>query len=238
MKNKNKNLLKNTKLKLILKTISTTLSLIIIYFIINNIIKNPDSINSIVSSANTFGPILLILLMVLGIIFTPIPYFILIITAGYLYGLWPGAIYSYLAQVLAAASVFTLTKTLNIKITNKTHEKYRGKVAKNKKILYLMYIFPVIPISVTSIISASSNIKWRSFLKIILISFIPGTLFFTFFGNTLSTKNIIIVTSFLLITLIALIFFIKKLNLKLISKKILRKISHKLKLKKLMVLKR
>lgn len=224
---------KNNKLNLFLKILASTTTIVLTYFIVKSFVQNTSSINSIVSSANAFGPILLILLMILGIIFTPIPYFLLIITAGYLYGIWPGALYSYLGQVLAAIGVFTFTKFINIKIRNKTYKKYQGKVNRNKKILYLMYILPVIPISVTSIISASSKIKWKSFLKIVLISFVPGTLFFTFFGNTLSTKNIIIVTSFLLITLIALIFFMKKFKLRLISKKILRKIFHKRKLKKI-----
>jgi len=230
---KNIILSKNNKLNLFLKIIASATTIILIYFLVKNFIQNTSSINSIVSSTNTFGPILLVLLMILGIIFTPIPYFVLIITAGYLYGVWPGAFYSYIAQILAAIGVFTLTKFLNIKITNKTYEKYQGKVSRNKKILYLMYALPVIPISVTSIISASSKIKWKSFLKIILISFAPGTIFFTFFGNNLSTKNILFISLFLLITLVALIFFMKKFKLKLINKKILAKIFHKNKSKEI-----
>ena len=233
MTKKNIILSKKNKLNLFLKIIASATTIILSYFLVKNFIQNTSSINSIVSSTNTFGPILLVLLMILGIIFTPIPYFVLIITAGYLYGVWPGAFYSYIAQILAAIGVFTLTKFLNIKITNKTYKKYQGKVSRNKKILYLMYALPVIPISVTSIISASSKIKWKSFLKIILISFVPGTIFFTFFGNNLSTKNILFISLFLLITLVALIFFMKKFKLKLINKKILAKIFHKNKSKEI-----
>jgi len=233
MTKKNIILSKKNKLNLFLKIIASATTIILSYFLVKNFIQNTSSINSIVSSTNTFGPILLVLLMILGIIFTPIPYFVLIITAGYLYGVWHGAFYSYIAQILAAIGVFTLTKFLNIKITNKTYKKYQGKVSRNKKILYLMYALPVIPISVTSIISASSKIKWKSFLKIILISFVPGTIFFTFFGNNLSTKNILFISLFLLITLVALIFFMKKFKLKLINKKILAKIFHKNKSKEI-----
>lgn len=234
MTKKNTILSKNNKLNLFLKMVISSTIIILIYLAVKTFIQNPSSINSIVSSANTFGPIVLILLMVLGIIFTPIPYFVLIITTGYLYGVWPGAFYSYIAQILAAVGVFILTKSLNIKITNKTYKKYQGKVNRNKKILYLMYALPVIPISVTSIISASSKINWKSFLKIILISFAPGTIFFTFFGNNLSTKNILFISLFLLITLVALIFFMKKFKLKLINKKTLIKIFHKNKSKEIL----
>ena len=224
---------KENNLNLFLRIVGSLVIIVLLYFLAKELIKNTSSIRNLVISSGVFGPITLIVLMVLGILFTPVPYFVLIITAGYLYGIWQGALYSYLAQVLAAIGTFTLTKLLNIKFKSKRYERYKDRVKRNKKILYVMYMLPVIPISVTSIISASSKMKWKPFLKIVFISFIPGALFFSFFGNNISTKNIIIISISLLITIFAVIVFIKKFKFKIFSKngnngkEIINQIPHK-----------
>lgn len=205
-------------LNLFLRIVGSLTIIVLLYFLAKELIKNTDSITKLVTSSGAFGPISLIILMVLGILFTPIPYFILIITAGYLYGVWYGAIYSYIAQVLAAVGTYTITRSLDIKINNKRYNRYKERIKRNRRLLYIMYILPVVPISITSIISASSKIKWKQFLEIVLISFIPGAIFFSFFGNTISAKNIIIASVSLLVTLMAIIIFIKKFNFRIFLK--------------------
>lgn len=183
--------------------------LFVLFFFAKELISNVDSITKISQSAGVFGPIVLIVLITLGILFTPIPSVVLIITAGYLYGAWMGAIYSYIAHMFAATGTFSLVKTFNIKTKNKRYKKYQNLVEKNRKILYLLYTIPIIPISIISIISASSKIKWRQFLKITLLSFIPAVLLFSFFGERISNKNLLEIGIWTTVILIGLLIILE-----------------------------
>jgi uncharacterized membrane protein YdjX (TVP38/TMEM64 family) len=193
------------------KIIFTIISIALIFFIAKELIHDVNSISSISKAAGNLGPIVLIFLISLGILFTPIPSFILIITAGYLYGIWQGALYSYIGAIIAAIGTFTATNIFNIKLKNKRYEKYRKKIKEKKIILALLYIIPIVPISIVSVMAASSKIKLSKFLEIIFPSFIPLVLFFSFFGSRLNSQNLTEIGIFLgiLITLIIIIFEIK-----------------------------
>lgn len=174
------------------------------FILIRDFIKNVSTIESLTKSAGVFGPIVLVLLIGLGIIFTPIPNVVLVLASGYLYGTWLGALFSYLGHMLAACGTFAIVRIFNIEGESKRYKKYKRLIEKNKKILYLLYAAPVIPISVLSIISSSSKMKWREFLKIINISFIPVILFFSYFGERISQKHLIEIGIFILIVIAAL----------------------------------
>ena len=179
------------RVKLAINILITCVIIIALIILTRDFITNVNSIEQLSKSAGIFGPIVLVILIGLGILFTPIPSVLLIIAAGYLYGTWEGAIYSYLGHLLAAISTFSIVRKFHIKTKNKRYSKYRKLIDKNKKILYLLYIIPILPISVVSIFSASSKMKFKQFLKIILISFIPVILLFSFFGERISNKNLI-----------------------------------------------
>ena len=202
------------KFKLV-KILVTIIIIIILVFIIKEWITNTNSIIRITQSTGIFGPIILILLISLGILFTPISSILFIITAGYLYGLWQGAIYAYIGEWLAAVGTFVAIKIIKIDIKHKSYEKYKKIINGNKKIIYLLYAIPIIPISVLSIMCSSSKMKLKKFLKIITISFIPPVLFFSFFGDKINNQNLTQIGILSLVTIF--IFF---LGFKIIKKKI------------------
>ncbi|MCA9477999.1 MAG: hypothetical protein KC535_02535, partial [Nanoarchaeota archaeon] len=57
--------------------------------------------------------------------------------------------------------------------------------------IYLLYMIPIPPVSLVTIVCASAKIEWKTFLEIVLVSFIPMVLFFSFFGNRVSNQNIV-----------------------------------------------
>lgn len=182
---------KKINIKEIIKFTVIAVVIVIIFFFAKEIIKNVDTITKFAESAGIFGPLLLIALIALGILFTPIPSFVLIIAAGYLYGIWWGSLYSYIGHLIAATSAYAVSKHSNIlNGKGKLFKKYYKLVKDREHMLYLMYLIPVFPISITSIISASTNVTWKKFMKIILISFAPTVLFFSFFGNRINNQNI------------------------------------------------
>jgi len=204
-----KNILKNIKPRDLLKVLIIGIIILIFYFLVKEFISNVDSITKLSQSAGILGPIVLILLIGLGILLTPIPSFVLVIAAGYLYGIWWGALYSYLGHLIAAISTFTIFRRINLNNQESLrYKKYKKLVEKNKKFLYLLYAVPILPLSLVTIISASSKIKWKHFLEIILVSFIPTILFFSFFGNRITEKNIFEILIWLgIIFVIGLIIF-------------------------------
>lgn len=190
-------------LRIVFEVIITLAILTVLYFLAKELISNVSSITALSKSAGVFGPIVLIILIGLGIIFTPIPNVVLIIAAGYLYGTWLGALYSYLGHMLAACGTFAIIRIFKMERESQKYKKYRNLIEKNKKILYILYAAPVIPISVLSIISSSSNMKWKEFLKIINVSLIPVILFFSYFGERIIQKNLIEIGIFILIIIVA-----------------------------------
>ncbi|MGV8168956.1 MAG: TVP38/TMEM64 family protein [Candidatus Nanoarchaeia archaeon] len=174
----------------ILKLIITAAIIIVLFLLVKEIISSADSITNAAKAAGKLGPVVLILLISLGILLTPIPSIVLIIAAGYLYGFWLGALYSYLGHILAALGAFSITRLLKTKVEEKKETKYHRLIKDSHHFIYFFYIVPIIPISVTSIVTGTSKIGWLKFIKIVLLSFILPVLFFSFFGDKISAKNL------------------------------------------------
>lgn len=210
---------KNLNKSRIIELVVTLIVLITLYLIIHKTIQDPNTVTSMIKSAGVFGPIVLILIMILGTLFSPIPNFVFIMLAGYLYGAWQGAIYSYIGHVSAALSAFLVIRNFKNKFKkNRKERKFEKVVMKNRKLLYVLFGIPLVPISISSTISASTKMTLKEFLRIILLSFIPIISFFSFFGERISHYNLIEIGIWLVIMFIlgAIIFIkiIKKNNLK------------------------
>jgi uncharacterized membrane protein YdjX (TVP38/TMEM64 family) len=214
MVNLKRNIIKNT-----VKVLLTGILILMLFFIVKELIVDADHITSLSKSMGIFGPILLILLMSLGILLTPIPSAVLIVAAGYLYGTWMGALYSYIGHLLAAIITFAICQTLKMNGESRRYESYKKLVHKNKKILYFLYMLPIIPISVITIITSTSKIKWKEFLKIISISFVPNILIFSFFGERISNRNPLEIGLFLLAILVVILIVLKVWSKKDLGKK-------------------
>lgn len=201
-----KRILKHIKSRDIFRVLITGIIIVILFFFLKELLGNMSTITKLSQSAGFLGPLVLILLIGLGILLSPIPSVVLIIAAGYLYGIWMGALYSYIAHLLAAIGAFAVFRKINGNENNKTYRKYKKLISKNKKLLYLLYAVPVIPISITTLITATSKIKWKRFLEIIILSFIPAVLFFSFFGERIGNKNLLEIG--ILIIIVAIVGFI------------------------------
>lgn len=186
----------------ILKILISVVVIAGIYFLVKGFIKNTEAVTTLAKSAGTFGPIVLILITSLGIVLSPIPSTAFIIVAGYLYGTWWGAVYAFLGHMIAATATFAIARMIKMKHKGKIYKKYKLLIMNNKSIIYLLYIIPIIPISVTSIVYESTGVSWKKFFEVITCSFLPVVLFFSFFGNIISKRNLI------LLAVVVIIFFV------------------------------
>jgi len=198
------------KIKNILKIVVTIIIIVTLFLMVRQSINNTEQITEITKSAGIYGPIVLIGLIMLGILFSPIPSVIIIITAGFIYGPIRGAIYSYIGHILGAILIYILTKQFKKTKEGTKFKKYKQFVKKNKNILFLLYIIPIIPITITTMIAATSKVEWKKFIEIIIISFLPAVMFFSFLGGTINQNNKTIIIGISLIIIIGSIFIIKK----------------------------
>lgn len=199
-----KSIFQKNKFSLFLRIFISLIIIIGLFFFVKQLFVNTSSISNLVLSAGIWGPLVLIALIILGILLSPIPSVLLIIAAGYLYGVWLGALYSYVAHFLASLLVFFLVRTFHLKKHYSSSEasKYSKILKKHKYLFYVLYIFPVIPISVTSIILGTSKESYAEFFKIISLSFIIPVLFFSFFGTRLSSSSTAELVVWILLTLV------------------------------------
>jgi uncharacterized membrane protein YdjX (TVP38/TMEM64 family) len=197
---------KSAQTKYIGITVSVVLLSVLIYFI-RLLIVSPNSVEKLVESAGFWGPIILIILMTFGILFSPIPSFLFIIISGYLYGFWLGSLFSYIGHFLAAFSMFLGYRNFRKFFgKSKRSEKYKRFIKEHSNLLYFFFMVPIVPISLLSIVSASSRIKTSSYAKVLLISFIIPVFFFSFFGQRLSFRNLLEIT--ILVFIIVLVFIV------------------------------
>lgn len=221
------------KVNKVLKIIASIIVIGTLFYLVRQNIANTDEITKITNSAGVFGPLMLILLIMIGILFSPIPSVLIIAVAGYIYGPWKGALYSYIGHVIAATSTYFIVKKFKILHESKKFAKYRTFIEKNKNFLFVLYAIPIIPISISSIIAATA-IKWKKFMEIALLSFLPAVIVFSFLGGKISSKNMHIIIGLILVITIGTIIIIKKYKSNLEDKveKNLKKNIRKVKKKK------
>jgi len=76
----------------------------------------------------------------------------------------------------------------------------------------LLYLVPIIPISVISFLAASSKINWKEFLKMIFLGFTPAVIFLAYFGERIGRGSLIEIIMIAIVILIAIISIIVTLR--------------------------
>lgn len=212
---KQSEIMNKNKINNILKITTSIIIIVTLFIMVKQTINNTQEITEITKSAGIFGPIVLIVLIMLGILFSPIPSVVIIIAAGYIYGPIYGAIYSYIGHLIGANGIYFAVKKFKILNNIEKFEKYKQFVEKNKNILYLFYTIPIIPVTITSIIAATSEIKFKKFIEVTLISFLPAVILFSFLGGKISNENMIGLAIVAIIVIILILIIIKKYKAKL-----------------------
>lgn len=199
--------------KHILKSLLELLLIIFIVFLLANIVSflytNPDRLLSSVDNAGVFGPLLIIALIILEVVVAPLPGFVVMVAAGYIYGPILGALFSYIGNVLGSLIAFWLARSFGRPfvqriVTHRALLKYDGFFNRNRRYLLVFYMLPVIPVDILSFICGLSKMSIRRFAFIILIGFIPNTLILSLVGDHLNQLDFV---ASLLYSLLFLVVF-------------------------------
>jgi uncharacterized membrane protein YdjX (TVP38/TMEM64 family) len=206
-----------------------TIGIISLFFLLLPIsFTDPEQTENFISGFGVYGPIIIILIIILEVVIAPIPGFIIIIASGYLFGPIFGTIYAYIGNIIGTLIAFLLARKFGRPFVKRIINEEKLNLydcffkERGKTFLWISFIFPVFPTDIISFIAGFSNIKLKNFLFIVMIAYIPNLLILSYFGSAIALHTIgfelIIAISFVLFIVIfgVLLFYHLKKKAKII----------------------
>jgi uncharacterized membrane protein YdjX (TVP38/TMEM64 family) len=184
-----KNIYKNIRNIIIVLIILAIIGASIFFF--QKTFESPKDAADKIRNLGALGPLFVIILISLEVVIAPIPGYVIAIASGYAFGVWWGALYSYLGNIIGTAIAFFISRRFGRPLVEKIIRKKQLVVydsffkEKGKPMLWLAYLFPVFPADIISFVTGLSDIKWKDFMIIVSIAYIPNMLFLNYFGATL-----------------------------------------------------
>lgn len=149
-----------------------------------------DVLRDTIQKAGWLGPFLFIGIIVAEVVIAPIPGGVLPLAAGFLFGFWFGTLYAYIGNVLGSVIAFSLARVLGQPLIERLFPKIKIDQAssfleRHSHHLTLAYMLPIFPVDLMSFLLGLSHFKYRRFLSIIGLGFLPYTLLLSLFGDYL-----------------------------------------------------
>jgi len=195
-----------------------------------NLLSNPDKIRSFVLDFGIFSPLIFIFIVILQIIFAPIPGQVVGLAGGYIFGTALGTIYSMIGLIIGSFLTFYLARKLGRpfveKMVNKKTLKKWDKIISNKGILILfwIYLLPALPDDAIGYIAGLTNIKIKNLVLISAIGRFPGVIVLSLMGaGVASQNNLLVGILFISMMLISIIIYLKRQKLEKSMEKIVKK---------------
>jgi uncharacterized membrane protein YdjX (TVP38/TMEM64 family) len=152
---------------------------------------SPEKIAEKIQTFGVLGPVILIILIMLEVIVAPIPGAIISVTSGYAFGAVWGSVYSYIGNILGTAIAFMISRKFGRPLVEKIigNEKlnYYDSFFRERGVLllWLIFLFPIFPSDIISFVTGLSQLRFRKFLMIIIIAFVPNLILLNYFGSML-----------------------------------------------------
>ena len=178
-------------------------------------ISNSDS-NSIVDFINSFGVFsyfVFVFIVILEVIFAPIPALALYIAGGALFGAFFGGILTLIGNLIGALIAFLLARRLGRNfVENKVDKKMREKFDRFSQkygifSLFLLRINPLTTSDLFSYLAGLTNIKVKTFLIGTGLGLTPLIFVHTYFGQTFVSSHPVLYFVLVWISVIYLLVF-------------------------------
>ena len=200
-------------------TIIPVILLILGYLFPSSFFSNQESIRNFVEPYGVFAPVIFIFIQILQVVLTPISHYVVSIAGGYIFGTWLGFLYNWIGRVIGTLIAFYLGRRFGRKIIKhvvkqENLQKYDRLFERGKLLLFLMYFLPVFPDDELSYLAGFSSIKPKSFIPLMMLGHVGGSLALAQIGSGLSYKDplFIILTVATLSAGILFVIFYKKLK--------------------------
>ncbi|MCR4284782.1 MAG: TVP38/TMEM64 family protein [archaeon] len=170
---------------------------IIIYFIFRSSGFSIDKVTSIIESTGVFGPVILVLVLIIHGIFSFFPMAVLLFFSGTAYGILNASIYSMIGLLLGAVVAFFIGRKYGEGLEKRwiSAEKRRHISNLFEKHGILISFFGrmsfFLPSDTVSIASGTTKMNFWKYLWATFLGFLPLVLLFTYVGS----KALIIVES-------------------------------------------
>jgi bacillithiol system protein YtxJ len=174
-------------------------------------------------SLGWIGPLVSVGLMVLQSIIAPLPSFVIAAANGMVYGVFWGAVISWIGGMAGALLSFWLARTLGYEVVQKWMKKTTklGRIdqisGKNGfTVILIARLIPIVSFDAISLLAGLSSIRLGVFLAATGIGQIPGTLLYVILGHDLihigEYQNRLWIVAGILIGLILIVKKVSKLR--------------------------
>lgn len=178
---------------------------------------NPVVIETFLLKFGAFAPLIYIVLFT----FVPLTLFpdsILAVSAGLIFGIVPGAIYTLIGAAAGGTLSFMISRGVGHEFVLKKLEKHNKMIQLIEKkgftIVLIMRLIPLIPFDIIGYAAGLTNIKYRDYILATIVGIVPGVAILVTMGDGLASEN----KTKLYVGICALIFLI------IIAKKSYKKI--------------
>lgn len=195
--------------------------LVLIYFgqYFKDIYTSAASIQAWVLQWGDWAPIATIVIEALQVIIAPLNNFFTNFAAGYIFGPYLGALYSYAGWIIGAMAVFGFCRLFGRSFVNLFFKddqlvKFDNLVNQSHFVIFMLFLLPGPPDDlIVYLLGLSNGMGFRRFLLIILLSKFPGKLTTAYLGAGLANHSQISIVVYILFTLISLLIYWKNPHL-------------------------
>jgi len=180
--------------------------------------SNPEDLRDMLASYGSTGILMFILIQIIQVIIAFLPGDVTQLAGGYIYGIFPGTLYSTVGITIGSVIVFFTARwlgfsLLNLIISKELFEKFSFLInsPKAELAMFIIFLLPGMPKDFLSYIAGITPVKPMKFLVITFIARFPALFASTYIGANLQQGNmtVVIVTTVVSIILIAAGFLMK-----------------------------
>ncbi len=159
------------------------------------IISDRQRMQSFIASFGVGAPAIFIALQVLQVVFAPVPGEATGFIGGYLFGTWPGFVYSTVGLTAGSMLNFAIGRFLGDRFVRRMIPPQRlaqmDRFVKHQGviILFILFVFPGFPKDYLCLFLGMSAIPFSVFLLITAVGRMPGTLMLSLQGASLYEKQ-------------------------------------------------
>ncbi|MCF7812634.1 TVP38/TMEM64 family protein [Candidatus Gracilibacteria bacterium] len=169
------------------------LILIFLFFLEEKLsfLQNRESFENFIEGFGVWGPLVIIFVIMAEVVFAPLPGFLPVLSAGFLFGPIEGGIYAFIGNVGGTLIAFFLARKFGKKFIQRftqksTLEKYEKKIEEHENLFLLVYFIPFVPLDIVSFAFGLSGVRYRKFIPFICAGYLFYVLIFSFFGDYLA----------------------------------------------------
>lgn len=185
----------------------------ILFFYLTSLFESPRDVAIRIKSLGFLGPAVVIAIIALEVIIAPIPGGIITIGAGYAFGTLLGTILTYTGNIIGTSIAFFLAHRFGRPFVEKLLDKKKMVVYDyffkeyGKSMLWFVFLLPVFPTDLITFATGLSDIKWKDFMLIACIAYIPNMFILNYFGATLFKSGFGRETTLLGLAILAVLLF-------------------------------